>query len=101
MNELRKESYNHPENNTPNWIECQIIANHVYDMPTFEQYIQVRGCQPTDSSGDAVLKGFVEIPIKERHFCFEFKRDQSEIDRMHQRVIDCRKYINEYLFKQI
>ena len=35
--ELKKESYNHLEGNTPAWIELQIIANHVYDIQTFNE----------------------------------------------------------------
>lgn len=98
--ELRKESYNHPENNTPEWIELQIIANHVYDKKTFDEYIMTRGITPSDSNAMAVIKGFVEIPLKERHFCFEFDRNQDHINNAHQRVIDCREWMKENLFKE-
>lgn len=99
--ELRKESYNHPENNTPEWIEIQIIANHVYDVKTFDEYIDMRGIVPSDSNSFAVIKGFVEIPLKERHFNFEFDRSKNEIERLHNRIIECRSYMNEYLFNAV
>jgi hypothetical protein len=97
--ELRKESYNHPENNTPAWIELQIIANHVYDKKTFDEYMNRRGCFPQDSNAMAIVAGFVEIPLTERHFNFEIKRDNDKIESIYERVTDCREFMNEYLFK--
>lgn len=98
--ELRKESYRHPENNTPEWVELQIIANHVYDETAFHNYVDMRGIKPSDSNALAVVMGFVEIPLKERHFNFEFKRDDEEIERLYQRIRDCREYMNNELFKE-
>lgn len=97
--ELRKESYNHPENNTPAWIEIQIIANHVYDKKTFSEYIDRRGCAPDDSNAMAVVKGFTEIPLTERYFNFEILRDNEKINGLYERIVDCREYMNEFLFK--
>ncbi|MES2829706.1 MAG: hypothetical protein V4687_16230 [Bacteroidota bacterium] len=98
--ELRKESYQYEENNTPAWVELQIIANHVYDKKTFEEYYNRRNCLPLDDKNAlAVVAGFVEIPLEERHFEFKVERNDEEIERMHQRVIDCRKYMNKHLFK--
>jgi hypothetical protein len=98
--ELRKESYKHPENNTPAWIELQIIANHVYDENTFHQYVDQRGIVPNDSNSMAIVLGFVEIPLKERHFNFEFNRNEEDIERLYQRIRDCRVYLKEELFKE-
>jgi hypothetical protein len=98
--ELRKESYKHPENNTPAWIELQIIANHVYDENTFHQYVDQRGIVPNDSNSMAIVLGFVEIPLKERHFNFEFNRSNEDIERLYQRIRDCRVYLKEELFKE-
>ncbi len=95
--ELRKESYNHPEGNTPTWIELQIINNHVYDLATFEQYIAVRGIVPLTSNDHSIIKGFVEIPLNNRHFAFEIKRDNESINLIHERVELCRNYIKETL----
>lgn len=99
--ELRKESFKHQDNDTPAWIELQIIANHVYDKSSFDDYINQRNCQPFDANSEAVYKGFVEIPLKERHFSFEFERNEDDIKRLQERVIECRKYMNENLFKTI
>lgn len=97
--ELRKESYNHNENNTPTWIELQIIANHTYDLETFKEYIDRRGCIPVDSNDKAVFKGFVEIPLHERHHAFYVERDNEMIDAIHKRVIQCREWMQENLLK--
>jgi hypothetical protein len=97
--ELRKESYNHPDNDTPKWIELQIIANHVYDKKTFQEYIERFNCTPADHNANAVYAGFTEIPLKERHFSFEITRYEDQIERLYQRVRECREYMNKYLFK--
>lgn len=95
--ELRKESYRHPEGATPAWVEIQIIANHVYDKKTFEDYIQFRGCHPIDDNSRAVKAGFVEIPLHERHFCFEVQADTELQERIKTRVIECREFIKTLL----
>jgi hypothetical protein len=95
---LLKEAYSHEER-TPAWIELQIIANHTYDKKTFDEYIERHEVKIEDRNAEAVYKGFVEIPLKERHFNFEFDRKQSEIDRLYARIKECRDYMDEHLFK--
>lgn len=97
--ELIKESYKHKEGNTPNWMELQIIANHTYDINTFEEYRLTRGCLAIDDKSTAVIQGFVEVPLNERHFSFEINTDATHIEKMKQRVIDCREYIKKELVK--
>jgi hypothetical protein len=98
--ELRKESYNHEDNNTPTWMDIQIIANHVYDEKTFHEYMLRFGIHADDDNSLAVVNGFVEIPLKERHFSFEIQRDEDIIKSVYQRVKDCRSYMNKYLFNE-
>jgi hypothetical protein len=97
--EIRKESYNHEDNNTPAWIDLQIIANHVYDLKTFHEYMARYGVMADDENANAIVNGFTEIPLKERHFCFEVERNEEDIKRLYQRVKDCRAYMNKYLFE--
>lgn len=97
--ELRKESYKHDQGDTPAWIELQIISNHVYDLESFNLYMGVRGVVAQDSYSQAVIDSFVEIPLKERHFSFHFKRDENDIELLKEKIIECRKYMNEKLFK--
>lgn len=97
--ELYQEGFAHDQN-TPAWIELQIIANHVYDKKTFDEYIQRRGIDiDTDEYSRAVYAGFVEVPLAERHFCFEFDRDEKAIQAIYDRVKECREYMNTNLFK--
>jgi hypothetical protein len=91
--ELRKESYNHLNGETPTWIELQIIAKHTYERKTFEDYIKQRGCYPSTEADKAVVFGFVEVPLKERWFTFEFERNDADIERLKQRISDCREWI--------
>ncbi len=95
--ELRKESYRHPEGATPAWVELQIIANHVYDKKTFEDYIQFRGCHPIDDYSRAVKAGFVEIPLKERHFNYEVEFYADIPHKIEKRVIECRQFIQSLI----
>lgn len=97
--ELLMESYKHEEGNTPAWIEIQIIANHVYDKETFMKYIERRGIMDLDENAQAVIAGFVEIPLDKRYYGFEFERDEAAIDRIYDRVKECREYMNKHLFK--
>lgn len=92
--ELKKESHNHLDGDTPAWIELQIIANHVYDIKTLQEYTKLRGCYPHDDYSRAVSAGFVEIPLKERHFNFEFEYSESDIERLKSRILLARKYIS-------
>ncbi|MCL5459698.1 hypothetical protein M3M33_13770, partial [Loigolactobacillus coryniformis] len=70
------------------------IANHVYDIQTFDEYIKIRGCYPTDENSKAVCAGFVPISLEERHFNFEFEYNEDDIESLKKRVIMARKYIS-------
>jgi len=97
--ELYYESFNHSSSNTPAWIELQIIANHTYDKKTFDEYIATRGIDiNADVNSKAVYAGFVEIPLQERHFAFEFKRNESDIEKLYNRIRACRTWMDENLF---
>jgi hypothetical protein len=91
--ELRKESYNHLGGDTPAWIELQIISNHVYDKKTFEEYINIRGISVSDDNAKAIHSSFVEIPINERHFAFEVERNDTDIERLKERIKEAREFI--------
>lgn len=93
--ELWKESYNHDERNTPSAIELNIIANHVYDKKTLLEYVDRRACFPVDEIGKSIVDNFIEIPLQERIFEFKIERDDKEIERLYERIKQCRKYIND------
>lgn len=96
--ELWRESYKHPDNNTPSAIELNIIANHVYDKKTFLEYIEHRACFPIDEIGKSIVDGFIEVPLSERIFEFTITRDDKEIGRIYERVKLAREFMNEKLF---
>lgn len=98
--ELRLESYKHPEGATPNWIELQTIANHTYDKKYFDECIKHRGLAISgDKNCEAIYEMFTEVPIEERHFAFEFERDEEDIIKLKKRIEDARDWMNENLFK--
>jgi len=91
--ELRRESYNHAEGNTPSWVELQIIANHVYDLKTFDEYSQRRGIFDIDDNCRYIRAGFVEIPLADRHFSIEIKYDAEAIEKLYKRIEKCKEYL--------
>lgn len=93
--ELRREGYKHEEGNIPNWIALQIIANHVYDRKTFESMSDFLGYLPIDKNSKAIYDGFVEVPLKERWFTFEVKRNDVQIELLYNRIKQARKHIKE------
>jgi hypothetical protein len=92
--ELRKESYRHPEANTPAWI-----ANHVYDRETFDRYIEIRGIGIVGEEAMAVYHGFVPMELHERHHAIEVLRNEADIQRMYDRVQECRIWMDQNLYK--
>jgi hypothetical protein len=96
--ELRMESYKHESGDVPTWIKLQIIANHVYDKKTFDEYLTRLGIEATDENSKAVVNDFVEVPFAERHYSFEFDRSDADIEKMYARIRECRAFMNENIF---
>lgn len=97
--ELYQQEKKQPDSKLPLWAKLQIIANHVYDLETFEEYVNNLDCRPNDENSTAVYRGFVPISLAERHHVIEFERNDDDIERLYQRVRDCREWMNEHLFK--
>lgn len=98
-NELYKESFKHPEG-TPAAVELNIIANLVYDKPVFLEYINKHGISISEES-QAIIDGFIEIPIEERMHEFHIERNDDDIEKIYARVKKCREYMNEHFFSQL
>jgi hypothetical protein len=99
--EIRKESYN-LRDVMPQWAVLQILANHVYDRATFCDYMQkLMIFEFEDEKAEHIFDTFVEIPLKERHFNFEFERDDSKIEAIKTRIIECRNWMEANLFKKV
>ena len=71
----------------------QIEVNHIFDMEAFKNE------NPFFEFDNDLEKWTFDIPISERIFQFTFDRNDADIERMHQRVIECRNFMNENLFK--
>lgn len=96
--ELYKEGFAWENNDTPVWVQLQLIANMVYDKLTFDKYIQELGCFPDDENSKAVYDGFVEIPKEERLHEKSFARDDENILQMYNRIKECREYMSAHFF---
>jgi hypothetical protein len=97
--EIYKQSYKCKDMVMPTWMELQIIANHVYDKKTFDEYIHKRQLLTTnfDYETSMVYAGFVEIPMADRYYSIEIKHNQDDIDRLYKRIELCRQYIKDNL----
>jgi hypothetical protein len=72
----------------------QIEINHIFDLKEFQSEY------PFFQFDNDIEKWSWDIPMEDRLHLFTFERDQLAIDRMHQRVIDARKWMDENLFKE-
>lgn len=99
MREINKLQYDYPDGKVPFVDELQVICNHVYDRKTLDEYIQKRGLFSNSKTYDSIYESFVEIPLKERHFAFHVERNDNDIDRLYERIKECRKWISENLLK--
>jgi hypothetical protein len=73
----------------------QIEINHIFDLAAFQKEYQ-----HYDFAND-VSKWTYDIPMEERLFMISFQRDESEIERLYQRIRDCRNWMNENLFMEV
>lgn len=62
-----------------------IIKNHVYTRDGLNMYRHVLGTYDTSD--------FIEIPKEKRVKAFDIEKDDDFIQRLHQRVIECRQWI--------
>lgn len=93
--ELERESYKHPERETPEWIEVEIIKNLVYTESEFMRFINLRGIGG-DEITDKAIESFVEIPLPERIYINEFRYDIENTMDIQNRVTGAREFLKEY-----
>jgi len=78
MDMLYRESFNHPENETPVYRELEIINNFIYDKNKFNEIIEMRGLTPDCDKSEMIINNFVEIPISDRTKTYDDYRDESK-----------------------
>lgn len=81
--------------NSPEYIEkCkQIEINHIFDLAAFQKEY------PWFEFHNDVNNWTFDIPLEDRHHSFTFERSETNILKIEKRVIECRKWMNENLFK--
>ena len=79
----------------PEYIDkCkQIEINHIFDLELFVEH------NPNYDLYNNYLDWKYDIPIEERVFKFHVMRDNEKIEKLRQRIIDCREWMNKELFK--
>lgn len=92
LKELERESYNHPNLETPEWREAQIITQLIYDKDNFERFVSIRGLGG-DEFTDKVLDSFIHIPIEERVSIKEFKYDHLRMEFIEKRIKEARTFL--------
>lgn len=98
--ELYKENFKWEDNNAPAWVRLQLLTNMVYDKKTFDKYINDLDIfiDQDDEKALAIYNGFIEIPMIERLHEKTFDRDEVRINAIHNRVVACRKKMNELFY---
>ena len=94
LKELEKESYKHPDRETPEFIEVQIIKNMVFSHANFTRLIDLRALGG-DKLSDMAIDSFIEIPINERVKRYQFKVDVDIEHEMQNRVLMAREYLKQ------
>lgn len=72
---------------------AQIEVNHIFDLEAF------RNEYPHFEFDSDLEKWTYDIPMEERLFQVVFERNEEEIQRIYDRVMDCRKWMDANLFK--
>jgi len=74
-------------------MKCrQIEINHIYDIKLFQQ-------QNPNYDFDNKISGWCyDIPMAERVVCFEFNRNEADIEKLRLRIIECRTHMLTVLF---
>ena len=86
---------------SPDYIEKakQIEINHIFDIQSFsDENPGYDFCNELEIDNGVVTWAF-DIPKEERLFTFVFDRDETEIERLQNRIKDCRVWMNENLYK--
>ncbi len=94
--EKRRASFNYidPENSDAYLQQCkQIEINHIFDRAAFENE------NPYFDWAIPRSEWSYDVPLAERMHTFTFERDEEELKRIYQRIVLCRNWMNENLFK--
>ncbi len=91
--ELERESYKHPDYETPEWIEVDIIKSMIFTKDEFMKFVNNRGLGG-DEITDRMIETFIEIPIQDRVKIYDIDRDQDKIDLIYKRVEMARNYLH-------
>lgn len=92
LKELERESYDHPNLETPEWREVQLITQLIYTRENFERFITIRGLGG-DEFTDKLIDSFVHIPIEERVSIKEFKYDHLRMEFIEKRINEARIFL--------
>ena len=95
---LESESYKHPDRETPEWREVQIVQSMVFTQENFDRFINIRGWGG-DEFTDKLIEYFIPIPENERMCRYQFKCDDDKVKFMQSRVVDARNYLKRLYAK--
>jgi hypothetical protein len=92
LKELERESFKHPDRETPEYIEVDIIKDMIFSTANFERFINIRGLGG-DELTDRLIETFIEIPFEDRFNIVDIEYSQSKMDLIEKRVKDAREYL--------
>lgn len=89
---LESESYKHPNLETPEWREVEIITQLIFTQTNFDRFISMRGLGG-DEFTDRLIDSFVHIPIEERISEKSFEFDPKMIEFRNLRINEARNFL--------
>ena len=89
---LERESFNHMDRETPEYIEVGIIRNMVYSQKNFDRFITIRGLGG-DRLTDRLIETFIEIPLEDRFHIVDIPYSEDRMRLLETRVKEARQYL--------
>lgn len=89
---LEKESFNHRDRETPEYIEVEILRNMIYSQANFDRFISIRGLGG-DKLTDRLIETFIDIPFEDRFHIVDIPFSKERMSLLETRVKEAREYL--------
>lgn len=98
---IYRESFNHINNEVPEWKKLEILNTYIYDEENFYRLCKLHDCLPNEASEERaidIFTNFIELPIEKRIVRKSTVRNNDKIDLTHKMIEISRVYLNSLNF---
>jgi len=89
---LEKESFNHRDRETPEYIEAGILRNMIYSQANFDRFVSIRNLGG-DKLTDRIIETFIDIPFEDRFHIVDVPFSKERMNLLEIRVKEARAYL--------